>query len=174
MAGPLAAVADSALIAATRSALAMLPAVPPACEQRDFSPWNVLVTAGGELAVLDWESGEPHGVPALDLIYFLTYLAACRQGPPTRDRLLAADRTVRDASTPIGRASQEALDQYLRATGTASSSVDALRLVCWLVHAEAEYRRPEGRTAVDGALDSDSPFVALWEQSARVSAGVAA
>jgi aminoglycoside phosphotransferase (APT) family kinase protein len=35
-------------------------------EQRDFGPWNLLVTPAGQIAVLDWESAEVDGLPALD------------------------------------------------------------------------------------------------------------
>ncbi len=59
--------------------LEILPDLPLVCEQRDFSPWNMLLN-GKELVVLDWESAELDGLPMLDTIYFLTYLALFVEG----------------------------------------------------------------------------------------------
>ena len=54
--------------------------MPETFEHRDCSPWNLLVTTSGELAVLDWESAEQNGLPAIDLVYFLAYLAFFMDG----------------------------------------------------------------------------------------------
>ena len=150
--------------------------LPTACEQRDFSPWNVLVTPGGELAVLDWESGEPHGLPALDLIYFLTYLAACRDGAPTIERVRNIHRSSLDPTTTCGTITAECLRRYAELAGLDPSRLWPLRLMCWLVHARSEFGRLEqvlGRPPDSSAL-RDSLFVALWRQELNMVSGATA
>jgi len=174
--GPLAALADPDSIRATKAALVGLRPLPIACEQRDFSPWNVLVTPEGDLAVLDWESGEPHGLPALDLIYFLTYLAACRDGAPTIERVRHVHRSTLDPTTASGTITAECLRRYAELVGMDLSSLWPLRLMCWLVHARSEFGRLEqvlGRRPDSSAL-RDSLFVALWQQELDMAAGATA
>ncbi|HKH90597.1 MAG TPA: hypothetical protein VKA54_02275, partial [Gemmatimonadaceae bacterium] len=72
-------VVTAAQLERTRAVLSALVELPAVAEQRDFSPWNVFEGASG-LVVLDWESGEPDGVPALDLIYFFTHAAYYLEG----------------------------------------------------------------------------------------------
>jgi len=50
------AVANPGDLRRAEAALARIGPLPVVCEQRDFSPWNVLATREGSLAVLDWES----------------------------------------------------------------------------------------------------------------------
>jgi hypothetical protein len=174
--GPLAALVDAESIRATKSAVAGLRPLPIACEQRDFSPWNVLVTPAGELAVLDWESGEPRGFPALDLIYFLTYLAACRDGAPTAARVQQAHRSTLDPTTTTGMIAAECLRHYVELVGMDPSRLWPLRLMCWLVHARSEYGRIEdalGRPPDPSAL-RDSLFVALWKRELSMASGAPA
>ena len=47
-------------------------------EHGDFSSPNLLMRPCGDLGVVDWESAEPHGLPAADLFFFLSYLAFAR------------------------------------------------------------------------------------------------
>jgi hypothetical protein len=70
------------LVAATRALVAPLAglALPAVLEHRDLSHPNLVVGAGGELAVIDWEQAEPRGVPALDLFFALSYVAIARDG----------------------------------------------------------------------------------------------
>ena len=62
------------------SALSELGDLPLVCEHRDCSPWNILLTDGNRPVLLDWESSEPRGLPALDLVYFLTQAAFFVEG----------------------------------------------------------------------------------------------
>jgi hypothetical protein len=126
--------------------------------------------------VLDWESGEPHGLPALDLIYFLTYLAACRDGAPTTERVRHIHRLTLDPTTNCGTITAECLRRYAELVGMDPSRLGPLRLMCWLVHARSEFARLEeglGRRPDSSAL-RDSLFVALWQQELDMVSGAAA
>jgi aminoglycoside phosphotransferase (APT) family kinase protein len=43
----------------------------PSIRHGDFARWNLLRTHEGDLKVLDWEWGERHGMPGLDLVHYL-------------------------------------------------------------------------------------------------------
>ena len=125
------------LQAAVRHRLAEAPALPTVCEHRDFSPWNVCIDRDDSLSVFDWESSVRRGVPGLDLIYFLSYLAwysepASRPGGPSY-------RAAWDESTSIGRVNVGCLMRYARAVGIDPSAFHSLRLLTWLVHSRSEY-----------------------------------
>ena len=121
-----------------RRRFAAVAPLPTTCEHRDFSPWNVFVSRSGSLSVFDWESSELHGVPGLDLIYFLSYLS------PTPDNLSLDPHTyvaAWDEATPAGRINHRCLATYARDVGLHPSSLGTLRLLTWLVHSRSEYLR---------------------------------
>jgi hypothetical protein len=168
-------VVDSAMLQETKDALATFGALPLVCEQRDFGPWNVLVTADRELAVLDWESSEPEGLPVLDLIYFLSYLAFLvdgifrRNGALRPDRVRESYRMALDPSTFLGSVRSECLARYTSHIGLDSDALRPLGLLVWLIHSRSEYKhfaadaagRPERETL------RRSLFVSLWEEELR-------
>jgi hypothetical protein len=171
--GPLATVVEAELIRITKVMLQQLGPLRMTCEQRDFSPWNILVTPSGDLAVLDWESAETHGVPALDLIYFLTYFAAAQDGALTPERVCSIHPATRDRSSRFGSVTEECLDEYSALVGLSVSDLTALRLLCWLVHARSEYVRVKNQSGTSQADRTlrDSVFVSLWKQETRIAAG---
>jgi hypothetical protein len=50
--------------------LAVLP-LRPSVRHGDLARWNLLRTHDGRLKVLDWEWGERHGLPGIDLVHYL-------------------------------------------------------------------------------------------------------
>jgi aminoglycoside phosphotransferase (APT) family kinase protein len=60
----------------------------------DLSHPNLLWMAEDKLGVLDWEMATPQGLPASDLFFFLTYLAAAKHKARTPAELLAACRAA--------------------------------------------------------------------------------
>jgi aminoglycoside phosphotransferase (APT) family kinase protein len=150
--------------------------LPIAAEQRDFSPWNVFVTPGGELAAVDWESGDACGWPALDLIYFLTYVVAYRERAHTRDGLLGVHRASLSEAGEARRITARCLERYAALSGIPRDAIAPLRALCWLVHSHAEYRRlttDRGAAPAPGEL-RDSLFAVLWEQEMRAAARLTA
>jgi hypothetical protein len=168
------AVADPGLMrdgAAIARTIGDWPAVP---EQRDFGPWNLLVTPEGSLGVLDWESAVLDGLPALDLLYYLAYAGFKRDGAHRREARVLSYRRSLDPSTRFGAVRAECLARYLDALGLGAAALAPLRVLLWLVHAPSEYRHAAADAG--GAPSPDvlrrSLFLALWEEEVRrVAAG---
>lgn len=140
---------DPARVQATRTILATLGDLPLVCEQRDCSPWNVLIAGDGELVILDWESAEPRGLPLLDLIYFLTYLIFFLDGAMESQRFTESYRAALDPATFTGRIVAECQQRYLARVGLDPSVLRPLRLLTWLIHLRGHQREL---------------FVHLWEE----------
>jgi hypothetical protein len=130
--------ADRDLVAAARPAVARADNLERVFEQRDFSPWNVHLAPDGTLVVYDWESADPAGFPALDLVYFLAYTRFFLAGAMDSGRFSEAYRGM--FSTNALAAS--CLERYCDALGIARERIPALRVLTWLVHARSAMRRP--------------------------------
>ncbi len=114
-----------------------LPSVP---EHRDCSPWNVVLTPGGEPALLDWESAEPEGLPGMDLIYFLANCAFVLDGAIESGRTRETYAKLLDPRTTYGRIARRARHEYASALGIGGADLRRLRLLCWIVHSRSDYR----------------------------------
>jgi hypothetical protein len=143
-------------------------------EQRDFGPWNLLVTPSGELAVLDWESGLADGLPALDLLYYLAYASFSVDRAYDRDGRVASYRRSLDASSPTGAVRRECLARYAGALGLEARQLEPLRVLLWLLHAPSDFQHAAadaGGPPEESTL-AKSLFLALWAEEVRhVSAG---
>jgi len=162
-------VVDPGMLRETQNVLTSLGALPLICEQRDFGPWNVLVTCDGELAVLDWESSEPEGLPAMDLTYFLSFLALSLHGPITPALIRGRHRNTLNLSTSTGSVVRECMERYASKIGLDPAPLRALRLLCWLLHSRSEYRWFAADVArkPDREMLRKSLFVSLWEEEMR-------
>ena len=164
------AAADPGMLREALDTLESIGPLPLVCEQRDFAPWNLLCTAEGRLAVLDWESAEIRGLPALDLLYFFAYAGFVLDGAFASGRFEASYRATHDASTRTGAVARACLAAYAEAVGVSATAIRPLRLLCWMLHARSEYRRftaeedPGGPT-VD-ALRRHL-FFRLWQTEVR-------
>jgi hypothetical protein len=142
-------------------ALGPLPLVP---EHRDCSPWNILLTGAGTPALLDWESAEPHGLPVLDLVYFLANAVFVLQGALERGRTREAYASMLDPATPHGRVAAHCIADYCERVGLDPRVVPSLRLLTWIVHSHSDYSRLEldaGRPPSTSELSSRSVFLGL-------------
>jgi phosphotransferase family enzyme len=129
--------------------------LPGVFEQRDFSPWNVHVDRHGSLVVFDWESAEPYGFPALDLVYFLAYCGFFLDHALESGRLRESYR-----ATFQGDVAHECLSRYLRALEVDLAYLPALRTLTWLVHLRSALRR-------DGAAPSAALFLELLREEVQ-------
>jgi hypothetical protein len=133
-----AAVLDPTTPREIRQLVATIPPLIPVCEQRDFAPWN-LTLGGGELGVLDWESATLCGLPFLDLVYFLSYVAFAVDGADSVARRRECYRNSLDPAHPIGAATAAAVTEYARRLGLAPDGLPALRALTWIIHARSDY-----------------------------------
>jgi hypothetical protein len=116
--------------------LGAVQALPGVCEHRDLAPWNVVLDPAHDIVAHDWESAVLDGVPGLDLIYFLSYLAAWRHG-----LTLDVYRDAWSASTWIGRVNRDCLGAYAAALRIDAATLDVLPLLTWIIHARSEWQR---------------------------------
>jgi hypothetical protein len=140
------------------AALCTLPNLPVVCEQRDCSPWNIFKAIDGRLIVLDWESAVLDGLPALDLIYFLTYWSFYFDNAISSGQFRPSYRTALNKNTPTGLVQAQCLSRYLERLSLDPAVLHPLRLLTWLIHARSEYQR---LVADAGGL----PHVAALRQS---------
>jgi hypothetical protein len=149
-----------------------LPPLPLVPEQRDCSPWNVLVAANGRLALLDWESAEPSGLPALDLWYFLAHAAFVADGTLGTGREMTTYEALRDEQTMYGRVASEMTERYAGSLALDTAMLNALRPFMWMVHAIGEYDRSIASFADDTpdpgrAAARASLFLRLWQRDVK-------
>jgi glycosyltransferase involved in cell wall biosynthesis len=162
-------VVDPGLLQEGKAIVRAIGALPAVAEQRDLGPWNVLVTPGNEIAVLDWESAEVDGLPALDLLYYLAYASFAADRAGDRASRIASYRRSLDSSKPMGAIRRDCLARYLDALGLDSSHLAPLRGLVWLIHTESDVRHATadaGGPPPPQAL-ARSLFLALWIEEVR-------
>jgi hypothetical protein len=152
-----------------RAILERLPDLPLVCEQRDCAPWNFLVDDDGAIGVLDWESSEPHGLPALDLLYFQTYAAFLVEGALASGRVREAYADLLDPATETGRVAHACESSYCERLGLDPSSLGPFRLLCWTIHARSNYAQLSADAAAPPSPEAlrESFFLTLWREELR-------
>jgi hypothetical protein len=140
--------------------------VPAVIEHRDYGPWNIFIDDAGQLTVLDWESSRLDGLPLLDLIYFITYMAFFLDGAMVSRRFGDAYRASLDPGTATGALRHRLVEQYRQRFGIADTSMSALRVLCWLEHAESEFQAftTEAAGPPPAELLRRSVFARLWAE----------
>jgi hypothetical protein len=159
------AVVDRALVDRTAKLCDTLD-VPFVIEHRDFGPWNLFLDDTRRLTALDWESSRVRGLPLLDLVYFVTYMAFFAEGAMVSRDFATVYRTTLDPRSGHGALREELLEEHRELLGISSSAVRALRALCWIGHAESEFQHftaDAGGTPTPEALRA-SVFVQLWRE----------
>ncbi len=160
------AVIDKMMLEETARVIAHLEHVPTVIEHRDFGPWNILIDDAGALMVLDWESSRVRGLPLLDLIYFVTYMAFFVDGAMVSRRFAESYRATLDPRSTTGAVRAELVLQYRERFGISIDAERALRALCWIEHADSEFRHftaDAGGRPTEDALRA-SVFVQLWKE----------
>ena len=161
-------VIDPALLARTGEIAERLGALPRVCEHRDFAPWNVFVTVERELAVYDWESSEPSGLPGLDLHYFLAYLAFALDRARRTPAMLRSYAALMDPASFTGSIYHACVRRYADRVGMDAADFRQVRLLTWIIHSRSEHRRLVADTVGSPSPDAlrQSLFLGLWRAEA--------
>jgi hypothetical protein len=110
----------------------------------DAGTWNLLVTADGRPAFLDWEAAELHGIPLWDLFYLARSVAVgVARASGTRGSLEAFARELLPDG-PMSRVLGHHVGRHATQIGLDPALVEALLLTCWMHRAlkEATTLRP--------------------------------
>jgi glycosyltransferase involved in cell wall biosynthesis len=163
------AVVDPALFDKAKALLSDLGEVPGVPEHRDCSPWNILVTPGGDPVLLDWESAEPDGLAGMDLVYFLANCAFVIEGALEDGSTRETYANLLDPTTPYGRIAARAIEEYTAAFGISADDFCRIRLLCWIVHSRSDYRHLQLETPGEAAPEAlrRSMFLGLVEEELR-------
>jgi hypothetical protein len=134
--------AHDAFLAAQVEALAGSETGLPAVFQHgDPGPWNLLVTAGGEPAFLDWEAAEPEGMPLCDLFHFVrSYGVRVSRAAGTTDPVRSFEEQLL-ADSELGRLLARTTSRFCAAAGLTTELVGPLFYVCWMQRALKEVTR---------------------------------
>jgi len=116
-------------------------AVPTVMLHGDPGPWNMRVDVqSGRLCVLDWENGEPRGVPLWDLLYFLRSFGISVAGQAaTGDRLERGLHWLRDPA--LAAVTADAVARYVREVGIPAAAVRPIFFHVWTYQALKEAAR---------------------------------
>jgi hypothetical protein len=162
-------VLDRRLLRESESRLRDVGPMPIVWEQRDFAPWNLLHLGSGGLGVLDWESAEPAGLPILDLVYFLTYMALRVDRAAELQDVRASYRRSLDHRTFTGAVAREMIERYAARLSLDLRALGNLRLIVWMLHSRSDYRRMVADVGAVPGPDElrKSVFLTLWEEDMR-------
>ena len=127
-------------LARLREQLAAIGDLPEACEHRDCSPWNVVLDAGDAPGLHDWESAEPHGLPGLDLAYFLANCAFVLDDALEFGRTRKSYERLLDAGTSHGAIAAACAEHHCARVGISIEDYARLRLLCWVIHSASDHR----------------------------------
>jgi hypothetical protein len=124
--------------------------IPTVLQHGDPGIWNLLIDRDGRTVFLDWEAGEPDGLPLWDLLYFFrSYAVATSRRAGVRDRLEAASRHLL-ASSPLGARFGVAVETYRRRVGVPAAAIEPLVYGCWVHRALKEATRLTPAKVADG------------------------
>ena len=121
---------ETRLISRTRQLAAPLhdARVPLVFEHGDLSSPNILLQQDGRPGIVDWELAEPQGLPAVDLFFFLTYVALAQQRARKLRDDLAAFHQAFFGSTAWARPH---LVRYAERLQLPPRMLRALFVLCW-------------------------------------------
>lgn len=106
----------------------MTPGLPLVFEHGDLSSPNLLLQRDGRAGVLDWELATPRGLPAVDLFFFLAFIAFARERAKRPDQYVAAFRHAFFGPDAWAR---PYIAQYAASVGVPKPALGPLFLLCW-------------------------------------------
>jgi aminoglycoside phosphotransferase len=104
------------------------PGLPLVFEHGDLSSPNLLIQPDGRAGVLDWELAHPHGLPAVDLFFFLAFVAFARERATTPDECVNAFRQAFFGPSAWAR---PYIERYAALVGVPTPALRPLFLLCW-------------------------------------------
>jgi len=142
------------------------------CEHRDLAPENININSEGKIGVMDWEHSKLYGLPALDLIFFLTHTCIDHKLEPNTKTLEERYRKMIDPNTFTGTIYNECIDYYTTKLGIPHTAISNLRLMTWIVRAYIKFFDVSTGTLKLNPLSEGKRFVInLWEEEVLINIG---
>ena len=98
------------------------------CEHGDLSHPNIILLSQTRIGVIDWELADPHGLPACDWFFFLSYVASTMDKARTQDEHMKAFSSAFFGKTAWAGA---LIRRYARSIGLADELLRPLFVACW-------------------------------------------
>ena len=148
--------------------------IPRVLEHGDLSHPNLLIDRQGRVSVIDWELAEIRGIPAVDLFFFLAYVARARwNSRSARDE----SEAVREAFFGKARWARPYLDRYAEALGLSKELIPSVWVFAWLGQTAGRIRRAaeaEGQSRISAkeadAVRGDWRFL-VWREAVERGIG---
>ncbi len=116
----------------------------------DPGTWNMMVSAEDKVIVIDWEAGEPEGIPLWDLFYFFrTYASWVSRQQGSRDSLKNFSENFLAVSA-MSEMLAEITQRYCANVGLNRQLIKPLFYTCWMHRALKEATRLTEKTLETG------------------------
>ncbi|MFQ5638048.1 MAG: phosphotransferase family protein [bacterium] len=116
-------------------------AFPLVLQHGDPGTWNILVSKENKVIIIDWEAGEPKGMPLWDLFYFFrTYASWASRMRGSRDSLKNFTEHFLKPS-PLSFLLLEVLERYCEKVALEKEMIEPLFYTCWMHRALKEATR---------------------------------
>jgi hypothetical protein len=114
---------------------------PVVFQHGDPGTWNLFVSAPGKVIMIDWEAGEPYGMPLWDLFYFMrSYGCWMMRQQGNRNSLESFSQQFLESSG-LGAHLMEIVAQYVALVGLPEHLIAPLFYTCWMHRALKEAAR---------------------------------
>ena len=104
--------------------------LPLVFEHGDLASPNLLLLPDQGIGVVDWELAAPRSLPAVDVFFFLTFMAIAREGLAD-DELDESLTTFRNAFFGVSAWTRPHVLRYANALGVPYAALKPLFLLCW-------------------------------------------
>ncbi len=136
-------------------------------EHGDLSSPNILMNDKNQIGVVDWELAQPNGLPVVDLIFFLNYVAFSK-----KKARKTADYIAAFAEAFCGRKAWATahLQRYCDAMQISRATLRPLFILCWARYVAGLVQRLKQHEAPNQKLSSEqvtwlrtNRFYVLWK-----------
>lgn len=116
----------------------------------DPGTWNILVSPEGQIIFIDWEAGEPFGMPLWDIFYFMrTFASWVSRTQGSRDPMKNFSSNFLQPS-PFVEKLRHTLPDYCKGIQLDTDLIEPLFYTCWMHRALKECCRLTTATLADG------------------------
>ncbi|MFQ5630325.1 MAG: phosphotransferase family protein, partial [bacterium] len=145
--------------------------LPVVVSHNDFSHPNIMLCAGNNLGVVDWELADADGLPAFDLFFFLKYIAFARNDAHTNEKYVAAFREAFFGETAWAKGY---IVEYCQAMKLEVALLAPIFVLCWLQYVAGLITRLADSADACGRLDDKTAawlrqnrYFLLWQEAVQ-------